>query len=120
MKKICCLECGGELIIDESGLKGKCKYCGTEWILKEPLSDETFVKLQLAIEYQRTFRYADAKRLFLAVAANNEEFSEAWWGAFLSEYGIEFGYDRYGELVPTCHRTHPESVFGNQYYRKAV
>lgn len=120
MRKICCLECGGELVIDESGLKGKCKYCGAEWILNEPLSDESFVKLQLAIEYQRTFRYADAKRVFLEVAEANESFSEAWWGAFLSEYGIEFGYNRFGELVPTCHRTHPESVYGNQYYRKAV
>ena len=89
MKKFICLECGGNLELNQDLTKGKCPYCSTEWVLKEPLNDESFFKYQIATEYQKTFKFSDAKRNFEDVAKMNPDFAEAWWGAFLSEYGIE-------------------------------
>ncbi len=120
MKKIVCLHCGGTIEIDQSGKRGKCKFCQNVWDLVEALDDATFVKLQTAMEYQTTFRFTDAVRLYKTITEEKDDLIEAWWGAFLSEYGIEFGTNRYGESVPTCHRVHTESVFRNEYYKKAL
>ena len=80
MKKFICLECGGNLELNDDLTMGKCPYCLTQWVLKEPLNDESFFKYQIATEYQKTFRFQDAKRNFEDVARQNPDFYEAWWG----------------------------------------
>ena len=120
MYKLQCVECGGEIEISADGLTGKCKHCGNTWILKKPLDDNLKIRLQIAIDRQKKCEFSDAKRLFLEIANENNELSEAWWGAFLSEYGIEFVANRYGVKIPTCHRANIETVFQNKYYQKAI
>lgn len=120
MRRTTCGSCLADLILDADGLRGECPYCRRTWDIEIPLTDKSFYKLQSASEYQRTNRYADAVRAFVEVTEEDPDNSEAWWGAFLSEYGIEFGYNRNGEPVPTCHRTNAQSVYENKYYKKAI
>ena len=120
MKKIICLACGGNLEVNQDLTVGKCPYCLTQWVLKEPLNDEGFFKYQIATEYQKTYRFSDAKRNFEDVARQNPSFYEAWWGAFLADYGIEFGVNRIGEKVPTCHRTNTKSIYENENFKNAL
>ncbi len=120
MRRTVCSACSGDLKIDESGLRGECPWCHRVYDVEIPLTDKSFVKLQNAMEYQRTNRYADAVRAFVEVTEEDPDNSEAWWGAFLSEYGIEFGYNRNGNRVPTCHRTNAQSVYENKYYKNAI
>ena len=120
MKKLTCLECGGEIHISNNGLTGKCAYCGNEFLLKEPLTDGQFVNLQLATEYLLTFKFADAKRLFLSLAKEIEGFATAYFGAFLAEYGIEIVVDKLGNKIPTCHRASVVSVYNNEFYINAI
>lgn len=120
MKKLKCLECGGEVIFCQDNLTCKCKYCGNTFILNKPLSDENFIKFQMATEYLDTFKFSDAKRLFCNILEQNEDFYECYWGAFLADYGIQFGLNRFGEQVPTCHRANNQTVFDNHFYKKAL
>lgn len=120
MKKLTCMECGGEIALSNQGLIGKCAYCGTEYLLSEPLLDEQFVSLQIATEYLLTFKFADAKRLFINLANQTKGFATAYWGAFLAEYGVEFVVDKYKGKIPTCHRANVISVYENEFYVKAI
>ncbi len=119
MKKLTCMECGGEILVSANGLYGKCSYCGSEYQLKEPLNSQQFVSFEMATEYLLTFRFADAKRLFVKLAEDTN-FTSAYWGAFLAEYGIEFVIDKFKNKTPTCHRANVVSVYENQYYIKAI
>ena len=115
-----CPGCGGEIIFDDSGTSGKCKYCNNIYQFRLPVTNEMFVKYQIALDQQENHEFAKAKRSFVALTDERPDFQLAWWGAFLSEYGIEFGVNRDGEKVPTCHRVHTESVFDNAHYKKAI
>ena len=116
-----CLTCGGDVILSEDGRHGECSYCHRRYEYESGLTDDkSIIDYEQATEYWHTFRFADAKRKFLDVANNNPEFSEAWWGAFVSEYGIEFVTNKFGGQIPTCHRAHTVSVFDDENYKKAV
>ena len=116
-----CLTCGGDVILSEDGKHGECSYCHKRYEYESGLTDDkSIIDYEQATEYWHTFRFADAKRKFLDVANANPEFSEAWWGAFVSEYGIEFVTNKFGGQIPTCHRAHTVSVFDDENYKKAV
>lgn len=116
-----CLTCGGDIILSEDRKHGECGYCHRKYEYESSLTDDkSIIDYEQATEYWHTFRFADAKRKFLDVANKNPEFSEAWWGAFVSEYGIEFVTNKFGGQIPTCHRAHTVSVFDNENYKKAI
>ena len=116
-----CLTCGGDIILSEDGKHGECCYCHRKYEYESGLTDDkSIIDYEQATEYWHTFRFADAKRKFLDVANANPEFSEAWWGAFVSEYGIEFVTNKFGGQIPTCHRAHTVSVFDDENYKKAI
>ena len=107
--------------MSEDGRHGECSYCHRRYEYESGLTDDkSIIDYEQATEYWHTFRFADAKRKFLNVANANPEFSEAWWGAFVSEYGIEFVTNKFGGQIPTCHRAHTVSVFDDENYKKAV
>ena len=120
LRSIVCLHCGGEVIISEDGKTATCKYCRKSYKIGSSLSDGATIDFALATEYWKTFRFADAKRKFLDVTKENADFAEAYWGAFLSEYGIEWGENRFGESVPTCHRARTVSVYDDKNYNNAI
>ena len=116
-----CMTCGGDIILSEDGKHGECSDCHRRYEYESGLTDDkSIIDYEQATEYWHTFRFADAKRKFLDVANNNPEFSEAWWGAFVSEYGIEFVTNKFGGQIPTCHHAHTVSVFDDENYKKAV
>ena len=121
LKNSKCLTCGGDVILSEDGKHGECSYCHRRYEYESGLTDDkSIIDYEQATEYWHTFRFADAKRKFLDVANANPEFSEAWWGAFVSEYGIEFVTNKFGGQIPTCHRAHTVSVFDDGNYTKAI
>lgn len=116
-----CLTCGGDIILSEDGKHGECSYCHRRYEYESGLTDDkSIIDYEQATEYWHTFKFADAKRKFLEVANANPEFPEAWWGAFVSEYGIEFVTNKFGGQTPTCHRAHTISVFDDENYKKAI
>lgn len=116
-----CLTCGGDIILSEDGNHGECSFCHRRYEYESGLTDDkSIIDYKQAMEYWHTFKFADAKRKFLEVANKNPEFSEAWWGAFVSEYGIEFVTNKFGGQIPTCHRAHTVSVFDDENYKKAI
>lgn len=114
-----CTNCGGDLVFDNESNVAKCKYCGKTFSVGSTLNDNQLIDYKQACEYWKTFAFAEAKRKFLEVAKNNEKFADAWWGVFISEYGIEF-VNKFGESVPTCHRAHTVSVFEDENLKNAL
>ncbi len=120
LKKLTCLNCGEPVDVSADGRSASCKYCGRIYKIGTTLSESGVLAFSQGNEYWKTFRFTDAKRSFLEVTKSAPEFSDAWWGAFISEYGIEFGHNRFGELVPTCHRVHTVPVSEDNNYIKAL
>lgn len=116
-----CMACGGDIILSDDGKSGECSFCHRKYEFGSSLTDDkSIIDYEQATEYWQTFKFADAKRKFLKVANSNPAFSEAWWGAFVSEYGIEFVTNKFGRQIPTCHRAHTVSVFEDENYKKAI
>lgn len=119
VNSLICTNCGGDLVFDNESNGAKCKYCGKTFSIGSTLNDNQLIDYKQACEYWKTFAFAEAKRKFLEVAKSNEKFADAWWGAFISEYGIEF-VNKFGESIPTCHRAHTVSVFDDENLKNAL
>lgn len=111
-----CSSCGGDIKIKNG--KHTCIFCGNVYEDYESLilEDSVVVELNMAIIKKKFFKFADALELYDAIIEKNSSCEQAYWGALLSEYGIEYVKDYDGTCKPTCHRTSERSVTKSKYY----
>lgn len=114
--QLTCSQCGGNLIIEDDHYR--CQSCGNTYERKYDLSNDMVVSLNRADTLRRRYFFDDAIDEYEAILSETDTCVEAYWGAFLAEYGIEYVLDYDGvTYIPTCHRTSSRSVFDSKYYK---
>ncbi|MBO7219160.1 MAG: TIR domain-containing protein [Clostridia bacterium] len=114
--QLTCSQCGGNLIIEDDHYR--CQNCGNTYERKYDLSNDMVMSLNRADTLRRRYFFDDAIDEYEAILSETETCTEAYWGAFLAEYGIEYVLDYDGvTYIPTCHRTSHRSVFDSKYYK---
>ena len=114
--QLTCSQCGGNLIIQDDHYV--CQNCGNTYERKYDLSNEMVISLNRADTLRRKYFFDDALDEYESILSETDTCVEAYWGAFLAEYGIEYVLDYDGETyIPTCHRTSERSVFDSKYYK---
>ena len=111
MEQLRCTYCGG--LLQDRGDYYICESCRTK-IKKsamERLSDQDIFDLNAARRLKETFRFDEAETAYDEVLRRNPDCEEAAWGAFLSEYGIE-----YEEGKPTFHALSEVPSRKSRYY----
>ncbi len=119
MKNYVCEKCGGELKDTGEG-RYLCPYCRTEFYKETTLPDELVLDLHSANRERALQRFEDALNEYDRIIASYPECFDGYWGATLSDYGIQYEKDYDGRMVPTVHRYSEIPVFENTYYQNAV
>ena len=119
LKNYVCEICGGELREIEEG-HFQCPYCRAEFFKETSLPDELVLDLHSAGRARSLQRFEDALSEYDRIIAAYPECFDAYWGATLSDYGIQYEKDYDGRMIPTVHRFSETSVFENSYYVNAV
>lgn len=121
MQTFKCKICGGSLTVVSKSRVAVCDYCGSKQIL--PLfSDESAQLLyDRGNSYLRQNEYDKAETIFNQLLALCPEDPEIYWDLVLCKYGVTFVQDpKTGKYIPTCNRTHYESVLNDKNYQNAL
>lgn len=121
MQTFKCKICGGSLTVASKSRVAVCDYCGSKQIL--PLfSDESAQLLyDRGNSYLRQNEYDKAETIFNQLLALCPEDPEIYWDLVLCKYGVTFVQDpKTGKYVPTCNRTHYESILNDKNYQKVI
>ncbi|MGN0771990.1 MAG: hypothetical protein ACI4MI_05345 [Christensenellales bacterium] len=120
LKIMQCPICGGEMEILSQG-HYRCRYCRNEAYVKSDNSQLMYA-LNTAAKLRYRKDFAGAMEEYERAIELDKECSDAYWGMFLSEYGIEFVKDvKDNEYKPTlCHRVQNIAVKDNINYKKAI
>ncbi len=113
MEQLRCTYCGG--LLQDRGDFYICESCRTK-IKKsamERLSDQDIFDLNAARRLKDGFRFDEAQEAYDEVLRRNPDCEEAAWGAFLTEYGIEYQVE---EQKPTFHALSAVPVYKSRYY----
>ena len=116
-----CKMCGGSLTVASKRRVAICDYCESKQIL--PLfSDESAQLLyDRGNSYLRQNEYDKAETIFNQLLALCPEDPEIYWNLVLCKYGVTFVQDpKTGEYIPTCNRTHYESILNDKNYQKVI
>lgn len=121
MQTFKCKICGGSLTVASKSRVAVCDYCGSKQIL--PLfSDESAQLLyDRGNSYLRQNEYDKAETIFNQLLSLCPEDPEIYWDLVLCKYGVTFVKDPKTEkYVPTCNRTHYESILNDKNYQKVI
>lgn len=120
MEALRCPNCGGAMELVAAG-RYKCKFCKKESVINND-SGELVFALNTAARYRSKKDFDSAMEEYERAIGIDPTCSDAYWGMFLSEYGIEFVEDpQSGEYKPTiCHRIQTTSVENNINFKKAI
>lgn len=116
-----CKICAGSLSFDSKSRIAICDYCGTKQVL--PLfSDESAQRLyDRGNNYLLQNEYDKAENLFSQLLSISPEDPEIYWNLVLCKYGVTFVKDpQTDKYIPTCNRTHFQSVFQDDNYIKTL
>ena len=121
-----CRMCGGDLrIAAGSESIAVCEFCGSVMTLPH-IDDDAVLRMHLrAEEYRRTREFDQAQRLYENIAEAHPWDAEAWWGAVLCRFGIEYVRDEAdGAYKPILHRMQMTSVlqdgFASGYEKTSI
>lgn len=121
MQTFKCKICGGSLTVASKSRVAVCDYCGSKQIL--PLfSDESAQLLyDRGNSYLRQNEYDKAETIFNQLLSLCPEDPEIYWNLVLCKYGVTFVQDpKTGKYIPTCNRTHYESILNDKNYQKVI
>ncbi len=120
MEALRCPNCGGTMEQIAVG-RYKCNFCKKESVIKND-SNELVFALNTAARYRAKKDFDSAMEEYERAIGIDPTCSDAYWGMFLSEYGIEFVKDpQSGEYKPTvCHRIQTTPVANNFNFKKAL
>ena len=119
LKNYVCEKCGGEL--KDMG-KGRflCPYCKTEFFKEVSLPEELVFNLYTAGFARKNNRFEEALEMYDTIIREYPDCFDAYWGATLSDYGIQYEKDYDGKMVPTVHRFSETPISTNYYFINAV
>lgn len=116
-----CKMCGGSLEVSEGMTVCECEYCGTKQTLPRDHSDAVTNNFNRANNLRMKSEFDRALELYEKIINLDPDEPEAYWGAVLCKYGIEYVEDPATlQKVPTCHRTQLESVLADVDYLSAI
>ena len=116
-----CKICGGDVSVDRDTGIAVCEYCGTKQVLPQ-FSDNSSKRLyESGHHYLQNGEYDKAEAVFNQLLAINPQDAEIYWDLVLCKYGVTFVKDPKTEkYIPTCNRTHYESVLNDKNYQNAL
>ena len=116
-----CKICAGSLSINPQTKIAVCDYCGTKQALPMFGDDSSKVLFERGNQYLLHNEYDKAENIFNQLLSVNPNDAEIYWDLVLCKYGVTYAKDPKTEkYIPTCNRTHTESVFSNPNYKKAI
>lgn len=116
-----CKICGGQVQVDRTAGVCICEYCGTKQAI--PLfSDDSSKRLyESGNNYLQHCEYDKAENVFNQLLSINPQEAEIYWDMVMCKYGVTFVCDpRTGQYIPTCNRTHYDSVLNDKNYLNAL
>lgn len=116
-----CKICGGQVQVDRTSGICICEYCGTKQTI--PLfSDDSSKRLyESGNNYLQHCEYDKAENVFNQLLSINPQDAEIYWDLVMCKYGVTFVLDpRTGKYIPTCNRTHYDSVLNDKNYLNAL
>ena len=106
-----CKMCGGDIEVSKDMSIGTCLYCGSTMTLPRIDNDKKVRLFNRANLYRLNNEFDKAYDAYKAIAEEDEQEAEAYWGMLLSEYGVEYVEDPVTKKrIPTCHRTLVKSI----------
>ena len=116
-----CKICAGSLTIEPKSRIAVCDYCGTKQTLPMFGDESSKVLYERGNAYLLHNEYDKAENIFNQLLSVNSNDAELFWDLVLCKYGVTYAKDPKTEkYIPTCNRTHTESVFKNENYLKAI
>ena len=108
-----CTYCGGSLL--DRGSFYICESCRTQMpkTVMEKLTEQDVFDLNTARQLKEGYCFQEAQVAYDEILQRNPGCEEAAWGAFLSEYGIEYQKQ---ENKPTFHSLSEIPVYESRYY----
>ena len=113
-----CQNCGGGIVM-KSSQNGVCRHCKSEYFFDTNFSNQVTSMLNEANKDRRMADYDRAISGYQEVLKIDNTNAEAYYGLFISEYGIRF-VEENGTFVPTCDRYSSQSVFNNESFQNAI
>lgn len=121
MRVLTCKMCGGALEVDPTLSVGECPYCGSITTFPTATDDAVLGLHSLAEEYRRQCDFDKALETYNSILLKKKDDPEAYWGALLSSFGIEYVIDPVTQKrIPTCHRVQETPLEETIYFSEAV
>ena len=112
--------CGGDLAITDLEKVVECEYCGTKQTVPSADNEKKMTLFNRANRLRMSSEFDKAAVIYESIIAEFPEEAEAYWGAVLCKYGIEYVDDpATGKKIPTCHRSSFDSVFDDEAFEQA-
>lgn len=113
-----CKMCKGNLQIrDEENGICECDSCGSIQTVPLKQNKRKGELYNLANQYRKDNRFDQALEVYRNMIHEFPDEAEAYWGAVLCRYGIEYVEDpKTGKMIPTCHRTISHPIFKDSDY----
>lgn len=116
-----CKMCGGDLEINETMTVGTCQYCGSVMTLPKLDNDRKANMYSRANHFRRNNEFDKAMGIYDDILKEDPSDAESYWSLVLCKYGIEYVEDpKSHKRMPTCNRTHFESIFADENYKAAI
>ena len=116
-----CKICAGSLTIDPQTRIAVCDYCGTKQTLPLFGDDSSKFLYDRGNQYLLHNEYDKAERIFNQLLSVNSNDAEIYWDLVLCKYGVTYTKDpQTGRYIPTCNRTHTDSVFKDANYLRVL
>ena len=116
-----CKICAGSLTIDQKTRIAVCDYCGTKQTLPLFGDDSSKALYERGNQYLLHNEYDKAEGIFSQLLSVNPNDAEIYWDLVLCKYGVTYAKDpQTGRYIPTCNRTHTDSVLKDENYLRAL
>ncbi len=116
-----CKICAGTLTIDHKSRVAVCDYCGTKQTLPLFGDDSSKSLYDRGNQYLLHNEYDKAENVFNQLLSVNPNDAEIYWDLVLCKYGVTYAKDpQTGRYIPTCNRTHTDSILKDSNYLQAL
>lgn len=115
-----CPTCGSTDFTNLEDKKFVCNHCGNIITVKENSNAQVADLLQQGRIMLNALDFKIAKLYYLDAIKLDNACHEAYFGAFICDYGIEYVKESESRYVPTCHRASTLCVFDNFFLQQAI
>ena len=116
-----CKMCGGDIEFTSGTTFGTCLYCGSTSTIPKTDNDSKLNSFNRANHFRRQCEFDKAVAAYEKILEQDDTAAEAYWGAVISRYGIEYVEDpATKKRIPTCHRVQMTSILADEDYKAAI